>query len=106
MKVQVLAGFCKNLYVFFMHSCVLYPVERDGFVSVLAAVEENVSCSFQNLQQEAGFLGAQSNVLSCLAVAPKEIQRFKIIFNFFCRAKQFKTTREEFDLNYDAAYGD
>lgn len=91
-----------------MHACVLYPVERDGLVSVLAAVEENVSCSFQNLQQEAGFLGAQSNVLSCLMVAPKVIQRFKIIIIiifFFCRAKQFKTTREEFDLNYDAAYG-
>lgn len=90
-----------------MHACVLYPVERDGLVSVLAAVEENVSCSFQNLQQEAAFLGAQSNVLSCLTVAPKEIQRFKIIiiFIFFCTAKQFKTTREEFDLNYDAAYG-
>lgn len=65
-----------------MHACVLYPVERDGLVSVLAAVEENVSCSFQNLQQEAGFLGAQSNVLSCLTVAPKEI-RFKIFFFFF-----------------------
>lgn len=43
-----------------------YPVERDGFVTVLAAVEEDVSCSFQDLQDELGVSGTQGNILGCL----------------------------------------
>lgn len=47
-----------------------YPVEWDGFVTVLAAVEENVSCSFQDLQDELGVSGTQSNILGCLPETP------------------------------------
>lgn len=68
-------------------------------MSVLAAVEENVSCSFQNLQQEAAFLGAQSNVLSCLTVAPKEIQRFKIIVIIIIFAEQNSSRQHGKNLN-------
>lgn len=35
-------------------------------MTVLTAVEKNVSCSFEKLQEEAGFSCAQSNLLSYL----------------------------------------
>lgn len=45
-----------------------YPVEGDSLVPVPAAVEENVSCSFQKLQDEASVSCTQSNILSYLTI--------------------------------------
>lgn len=50
---------------------------------VLAAVEENVSCSFQKLQDEPGFSCTQSDILSYLTVTATKIQALILkIFNW------------------------
>lgn len=47
---------------------IFYPVEGDSLVPVLAAVEKNVPCSFQELQDDPGFACSQSNILRYLAM--------------------------------------
>lgn len=54
----------------------LYPVESDSLLSVLAAVEENVSCSFQKLQDERGVSCIQSHILGYLTMTPVKTQAF------------------------------
>lgn len=43
-----------------------YPVVHDSLVSVLATVEEDITGSFQKLQDELGVSSAQSDILSHL----------------------------------------
>lgn len=62
-------------------------------MSVLAAVEENVSGSFHDLQQEAAFFGAQSNVLSRLRVAPKETHFMLFVHESTMRGEKFQARK-------------
>lgn len=61
----------------------LYPVEGDSLVLVLGAVEENVSCSFQKLQDETGVSCTQSDILSYLIMTSTKIQSLILkLFSF------------------------
>lgn len=68
---------------------------------VLAAVEENVSCSFQKLQDEPGFSCTQSDILSYLTVTATKIQA--LILKLFNRVFSLVLRRHKIEAKWATA---